>query len=579
MPLPAEIQSRVEPWLHPPYDQETQAAVKQLIDSDPTQLIDAFGATISFGTGGMRGLMGVGTNRLNPYTIRNATQGLALYLLQQASHPTVFISYDSRRHSALFAQETACVLAGNGIRVFLTPSLRPTPFVSFGCRYHNCTAAVMITASHNPPNYNGYKVYWSDGAQVVFPHDQGIMREVATITSPTQVKRADPSSSLINEVTSATDDAYFQSILSLQNFPETNRSDGHTLHIVYSPLHGTGMTTLPQALSQWGFSSLSIVEAQATPDPLFTNTPSLNPEIAEALQLGIDQLVREKGDLFFASDPDADRLAVVMQKNGVAIPFNGNQVASICLYFLCSTLLKQGKMPGNGAFVTTIVTTELLQAIARAFQKPCFQVLTGFKYIGEKIHKWETDPEGYQFIFGAEESLGYLYGTQVRDKDATVAACLIAEIALQQKKQGKTLLDLLEMIYSKFGIFKEKQRSISLPSTDKESAAKRMAYLRDHLPREIAEEPIALVQDYFTRKEIDYALKKEKPLYLPQSDVIAFRLASGSKYVIRPSGTEPKIKIYGMVRFRSPPSLLEGLNRCNIQLDHQLQWLCDHYFA
>ncbi|MEM7175585.1 MAG: phospho-sugar mutase [Chlamydiota bacterium] len=579
MPIPSDIQSRVDSWLQPPYDSETQRAVAELVQHDQAALLDAFGSMISFGTGGMRGIMGVGTSRLNRYTIGSATQGLAHYLLTQTTKPSVFISYDSRKNSAFFAQETACVLAGNGIRSFLTPELRPTPFVSFGCRYHRCTAAVMITASHNPPEYNGYKVYWSDGAQVVPPHDQGIMREVAKVTSPDQVSRAPADSPLITPAQADIDEAYYQAMLPLQNFPTDNRTAGHQLKIVYSPLHGAGITTLPKGLQRWGFSSVSLVKAQAIPDPLFPAALSPNPENPKTLQLGIDQLMTEKADLFLASDPDADRIAAVIRNNDEPIILNGNQIAAICLYFLCSTLTEAGTMPQNGAFVSTIVTTELLQAIAAAFHKPCLQVLTGFKYIGEKIRTWENDPEGYQFIFGAEESLGYLYGSQVRDKDATISACLIAEIALQQKKQGKTLLDLLNLLYRRFGLFKEKQLSIPLGQAEMKQVATYMTYLRAHLPKEIAGEPVISTQDYLTQKEISSKEHKEKAFDLPQSDVVAFRLESGSKYVIRPSGTEPKIKLYGMIRKKNTDSIQEGLKDCDRQLDRQLHWLRDHYFS
>ena len=366
-------------------------------------------------------------------------------------------------------------------------------------------------------------------------------------------------------------------MLPLQNFPKDNHQKGHQLKVIYSPLHGAGITTIPEGLRRWGFSALSLVEAQKNPDPHFPTAPSPNPEDPKALQLGIDQLVTEKADLFLASDPDADRIAVAIKHKDEPIILNGNQIAAICLYFLCSKLSQTNKLPPKSAFVTTIVTTELLQAIAENFQRPCFQVLTGFKYIGEKIHNWENDPKGYQFIFGAEESLGYLYGSQVRDKDATISACLIAEIALQQKKQGKTLLDFLNKIYRQFGLFKEKQLSILL-NPSKQKVTTYMAHLRSHLPKTIAKEPIVSIQDYFTRKEISFIDQTEKPLHLPQSDVIVLRLEKGSKYVIRPSGTEPKIKLYGMTRGKVEGSIQNGLATCDRRLDQGLYWLRDHYF-
>lgn len=579
MPIPTDVETTINEWLHPPYDEDTIAAVKHLSDTDQETLFDAFNGTIAFGTGGMRGIMGVGTNRLNRYTIGNATQGLAQYILKQCSSPSVFISYDSRNHSALFAEETAQVLAGNGIRTFLTCSMHPTPFVSFGCRFYQCSAAVMITASHNPPIYNGYKVYWDDGAQVVYPHDQGIMKEVKNITQPDQVKRSSKKDSLISRVGEEVDHAYLSSMDDLQNYPKDNSSLGSTLHLIYSPLHGTGITTLPEALKRWGFSSLSLVNAQKAPDPLFSTVTSPNPEQKEALKLGIAQLNTEKGDLFFATDPDGDRIGVVVMHKNQAKILTGNQVAVICLYYLCNTLTQMGKMPNNAAFVTTIVTTELFKTITDFFRKPCFEVLTGFKYIGEKIHKWEQDPQGYHFIFGAEESLGYLYGTQVRDKDATISACLLAEAALQQKKQNQTLIDLLYEIYTQFGLFKEKQLSIPFTIKEAKKITTSMANLRAHPPKNIAGEDILCTQDFLIGKEKQHRSGEEKKIYLPTSDVLAFKLANGSKYVIRPSGTEPKIKLYGMVKRESFTSIETALDQCEEELDHQLQWIKQHYFS
>lgn len=581
--FPPDVQQRVQQWLSSPFDEETRHAVAALQANHPDALIDAFYTTISFGTGGMRGLMGVGTNRLNRYTIRSATQGLAHYILKQ--EPTkprrVFIGYDCRQNSRLFAEETARVLAGNGIEAYVTKELRPTPFVSFGCRHLDCTAAVMITASHNPAEYNGYKVYWSDGAQVVPPHDQGILEEVKKIESQEAVKLASFQDPLIHEVSDAVDEAYFEALSSLQNYPEENQKSGAELQIVYSSLHGTGITLMPEALKRWGFTSLSLVKAQATPDGTFPSAHSPNPEDPKALELGTAQLIRENSDFFIASDPDADRMGLVVNHHGSPVTLNGNQTASLCLYYLLSTFSKLKKMPAKGAVVTTIVTTPLFSLIASAFNQTCFEVLTGFKYIGEKIHEWETNQNAYTFIFGAEESLGYLYGTHSRDKDAMIAACLLSEIALQQKKEGKTLVDFLHTIYQEFGLFREKQLSVSFGG-GKEGQDKMqtlMASLRSEPPKEIAGLSVTITEDYQTHIRTHLLTGKKEKLLLPKSNVLVFILEDESKFVIRPSGTEPKIKIYGMVRQALSEPIEDGLAACDRRLDKILKTLKETYLS
>lgn len=551
--LPKEIERKAQEWLSEPYDKKTNQEVQKLLEGDPAIVIDAFYTTIAFGTGGMRSVMGAGTNRLNRYTIRFATQGLANYILSQnVSHPKVFIGYDSRHHSREFAEETARVLAGNEIEVFITSDLRPTPFVSFGCRHHRCTAAVMITASHNPPEYNGYKVYWSDGAQVVPPHDKRIMAEVNKVTHPREVKLTPLEDSLIHEVGKEEDEAYFKALIPLQNHPKTNQKEGNFLHIVYSPLHGCGTTTLPEALRRWGFTNLSFVEAQKLPDGDFPTAHSPNPEQKETLQLGIDQLLDEKGDVFIATDPDADRIGIVVRHQGKSVILNGNQIASLCLYYLCTTK----SLPENSAAVTTIVTTELFRLIAESYNVTSFEVLTGFKYIGEKIHEWGQD-HTHTFLFGAEESLGFLYGTHSRDKDATIAACLIAEMALQLKKNKETLVDLLNKIYKRYGPFLESQ--LSIPFEREKGGMEKMKTVMETLrkspPSEINGQKVIEVIDYL----LDHTA-------LPKSNVLLFRVDDYSKFVIRPSGTEPKIKIYGLVRHNKKGKLDASLESLKSRL-------------
>ncbi len=555
MDVPEEIKRRAAQWLKAPYDEKTQKEVQALLEGDPAALIDAFYTTVAFGTGGMRAVMGAGTNRLNTYTIRSATQGLANYILSQnVDKPKVFISYDSRINSPLFAEETARVLAGNGIEVFITKELRPTPFVSFGCRAHGCTAAVMITASHNPPEYSGYKVYWSDGGQVVPPHDTGIMAEVEKIQDPEEVKLAPFDHRLIHQVGEEDDEAYYRALIPLRNHPK--ETEGSSLKIIYSPLHGCGITTLPKALKRWGFDNISYVEAQKIPDGNFPAAPSPNPEQEETLKLGIDQLVQEQGDLFIATDPDADRMGVVALHEGKPVILNGNQIASLCLHYLCTTKT----LPKNSAAVTTIVTTELFKAIAESFNVAYFEVLTGFKYIGEKIHEWEQN-HAHTFLFGAEESLGFLYGTHSRDKDATIAACLVSEMALQLKKRGKTLVDQLDELYKTYGSFLEKQLSVPFGGGQKgmETMKKLMEALRQNPPKEINGDKVVEVEDFLTGKT-------KHPL--PKSNVLLFRTEDQSKFIIRPSGTEPKIKIYGFARH-------SDVKRLYISLD----FLKEHYLT
>jgi phosphomannomutase len=574
--LPKEVERRIKQWEAPPFDEKTRQEIECLLKTDPQSLLDLFYTTISFGTGGMRGVMGPGTNRINIYTIRSATQGLANYILQKnLASPRAFIGYDSRQNSRLFAEETARVLAANGIETYLTKELCPTPFVSFGCRHLQCTAAVMITASHNPKEYNGYKVYWSDGGQVVAPHDEGIIREVNKIQDPNGVKLGNLDHPLIHPVPEEVKKAYLETLDLLQNHREDRKSLRSQLGLVYSSLHGTGITLVPEALKRWGFTNLSLVEEQIIPDGTFPSAPSPNPEEIQALKLGIEQLIREKQDLFLATDPDADRLGVVVNHRGKAQILNGNQVAALCTFYLCQTLSHQGKLKGNEAIVTTIVTTDLLTAIANHFHLKCFKVLTGFKYIGEKIHEWEERGNPLTFLFGAEESLGYLYGTHSRDKDAIITSCLLSEIAFEQKRQGKTLVDLLYEIYKQFGVFREKQLSQVFGNSQKgsEKMDKMMHELRASPPKTLCGQEVIRLDDYAMKRQIDFPSQKQTPLTLPKSNVLALTLKDQSQFIIRPSGTEPKIKIYGMVREPIDEEIDQSIKRCDDRLDQMLNKL------
>lgn len=566
-----EIEKRVTYWLTGPFDEKTKAEVRALKKEDPEALIDAFFSDLSFGTGGLRGIMGPGTTRMNIYTIRLATQGLANYLKKEKPDKKLFvlIGFDSRHHSQEFAEEAAKVLSGNQIHVYLLKELRPTPYISFAARFKKADAAIMITASHNPKEYNGYKVYWSDGAQVVHPHDKGIEKEIDALTDLSSVHLGSLQDPLIQIVDSRLDEEYLKAIAPLQHFPNEIKQKGKDFSIVYTSLHGTGITMVPQALKQWGFSSIHLVDKQVIPDGDFPTLKFPNPEYKEALQMGIDKLEETQSDLLLATDPDADRIGIAIRDQGKTLLFNGNEVAALCVDYLCEILPQIGRMPSKGAFVTTIVTTELIKTIASAHHIACFEVLTGFKYIGEKIHLWETGKERYDFLFGAEESYGYLLGTHARDKDAIITSCLIAEMAFHAKQHKKTLKDRLHAIYHKHGIFREKQLSLNF-KPGKEGMLqmqKVMDHLRSTPPKTIGNLLITAIEDYQKGFRFYPDSPRVEKLDLPRSDVLLFRLKDNSRLVIRPSGTEPKIKIYGSVSSSKFTSIEEGIQECDERLN------------
>lgn len=573
IPISPEIMERINVWLKAPYDATTQSEIREKLHEDPQSLIDAFFTDLSFGTGGMRGLMGVGTNRLNKYTIQIATQGLANYLrLDKKENLSVCIGFDSRHHSQEFAKHAACVLAGNGIHVYLLPELRPTPYISFACRYKKCDAAIMITASHNPKEYNGYKVYGRDGAQVVHPHDTAIMREVAQVKTLSQVHTVPLDDPHIEIVDLNLDEAYLSAIRSLQHFPQENHMHGSSLGITYTSLHGTGITLVPPALKDWGFTRVHYVPSQIQPDGDFPTVRFPNPEYPETLSLGIQEMLATGSDLLIANDPDADRVGVVVMHGGKPILLNGNEIAAICVDYLCEVL---SPPPPQGAFVTTIVTTELIKVIAHAHQLHCCEVLTGFKYIGEKIHAWESSQNGYTFIFGAEESYGYLLGTHSRDKDAIILSCLIAEIALYAKQQHKTLVDRLHQIYKRYGVYREKQYSLNFKPGKEgmQEMEQLMNNLRTHLPKQIGQQTVVEMEDYQVGKRIEMHSQSIHKLDLPPSDVLLFRLQDHTRLVIRPSGTEPKIKIYASTHAPSAADIDRAIAECDSQLDYIIQSL------
>jgi phosphomannomutase len=503
-------------WTKDPFDINTQDEVRKIL-LDPGLLKNSFEKDLTFGTGGIRGIMGAGTARINLYTIRAAAESLAIYIVNNFEiNPSVFIGYDTRANSKEFALASASVFEHYKIKVYLSSSDCPTPIVSFGCRYYHCSAGVMITASHNPSQYNGFKVYGPDGAQLVSPKDLEIIKIFKTIRlGYTPLKSPSPIF-VTNEVITA----YIKELKKLQLVDPTPCS------WIYSPLHGTGYPIIPKVINSFGFSYPELVEAQVSKDPYFKNAPSPNPEEASALELGTAILIKKKADLFIATDPDADRLGVVVLHKGSAYRLTGNQTACLAAFHICKSLKEQKKLPENGALIKTIVTTDLLSQIAKFFNIHCINVLTGFKYIAEKISTWENSNYPYQFLFGAEESYGSLYGTQVRDKDSINAALVILELAGELKKQNKTLLDLLWEIYALLGIYRESQISLKIEDTQ--------------ILSNLRKNPINKIGSHTVIQYIDYLL----PTDLPKSDVLLYKLEDQSQIVIRPSGTEPKIKIY-----------------------------------
>jgi phosphoglucomutase/phosphomannomutase len=544
------IQEKIEAWLDGNYDSMTKRTIRKMQATSPDQLADAFATNLSFGTAGIRGLMGVGTNRLNIYTIRQVTQGIANYVRRSfpdISEYRVVIGYDSRHHSQEFAHEAARVFASNAIIAHYFPEIRPTPYTSFACRHLGCHAAIMITASHNSKEYNGYKVYWSDGGQVVPPHDLEIMEEVAKITTPEMVRLTPSTSAWIRETSSEVDAAYLAAIASMQHelTPQLATAN-ESLKIAYTSLHGTGITLIGPALASWGFQEIEYVTQQVIPDGDFPTTPHPNPEDPTALKMGIDLMQKRGCDLLFAHDPDADRLGVVVSHKMLPITLSGNEIAAICTDYLIN---HKQKLSPRDAIVTTIVSTPLLGKIAHAAGIAYFEVLTGFKYIGEKIHEWEALPEAPRFLFGAEESCGFLFGTFSRDKDALISSCLIAAIARYNKRLHRSLVDHLYLIYHRFGIHREATHSIAFPASQEglNQISKLMQKTRADPPQELCGEKVLMVNDYLAQQTVNLITGEVGSLSLPKSNVLAFHLENGWRLTLRPSGTEPKIKIYGSV--------------------------------
>ena len=526
-----EFELRAQAWLDGDFDAATKAAVREL-QKDPAALEDAFYRNLEFGTGGLRGTMGVGTNRMNRYTVGMATQGLANYMKANVSGPlSVCVSFDSRNNSHDFARIVADVLSANGIKVFIFNELHPVPLMSFSVRLKKATAGVMITASHNPKEYNGYKVFWSDGAQITAPVDKDIVAEVGKITDPSQVKfKGNPD--LIEEMGREIDEAYFQSVLPLTLSPES-RGRHPELKIVYTPLHGCGVRIVPEALRRLGFVNVKSVAAQQELNGDFPTVASPNPEEPAALKMAIDLADAEGADLVMGTDPDADRMGIAVRDNdGKMVLFNGNQTASMLTYYILRRWKETGKLDGTQYVVKTIVTTPLIADIAKSFGVECYDVLTGFKYIAEVVKRNEGRRE---FICGGEESFGFNVGEFVRDKDAPISCCMVAECAAWAADRGLTLYQLLQEIYKEYGYRKEGLVSVVRKGiTGAQEIQKIMADYRATPPKDLAGSPVV--------KAVDYSLPEKTGL--PKSNVLQFFSEAGDVVTVRPSGTEPKIKFY-----------------------------------
>ena len=538
--MDAAIQAKVDSWLASAIDESDKAAIKALPEEE---LADSFYKDLEFGTGGLRGIMGIGSNRMNKYTVGTATQGLSNYILKTfpGEEVSVAIAHDSRNNSRFFAEITAAVCSANGIQVYLFEELRPTPELSYAIRQLGCKSGVVVTASHNPREYNGYKAYWDDGAQVTPPHDKNIITEVNAIASIEDV-RFEKNGDKIKLISTEVDEPYLQAILDLTLAKEAveNQSD---LKIVFSPIHGTGITLVPEVLKRKGFKNVTVVEEQAEPNGDFPTVVYPNPEEREAMTLALNKAEEIGADLIMATDPDADRVGIAAKNNdGEFELLNGNQAATMLIYFLLKKWEENGKLDGNQMIVKTIVTTDLLDRIAESFKVDCPNTLTGFKFIAAVIKELEGKKE---FIGGGEESYGYMISDFVRDKDAIASCAMLAEMCAWAKDQGMTVFDLLAEIYTQYGFYLEALISMTKKGMSGAAEIKQMMIdLRESPPEKIAGSTVTKIVDYQTSLSTNMLTGEEEAIDLAQSNVLQFFLEDGSKISARPSGTEPKIKFY-----------------------------------
>ncbi len=562
------ILQRSSAWLNGNFDEETKSTVKKLQKENPAELADAFYRNLEFGTGGLRGIMGIGTNRINKYTVGIATQGYANYLKQ--TYPggivRVAIAHDSRNNSRQFAEIVANVMGANGIKVFLFEDLRPTPELSFAIRQLGCQGGVVMTASHNPKEYNGYKAYWSDGGQLVPPHDKNVIREVEKIASVDDVKWAGGESN-ITIIGKDIDEEYIKMLKTLSVYPEVIARQ-QNLKIVYTPIHGTGITLVPAVLSRYGFSNVTIVQEQAIPDGNFPTVTSPNPEESEAMSIGLQKATEIDADILLGTDPDADRVGIgVKDGDGNWILLNGNQTAVLAFNYMIEARKAKGIAKSNDMVVKTIVTTDMIDGIAAANAIKCYNVLTGFKWIAELIREKESSEN---YVIGGEESYGLMIGSKLRDKDAVAAVAVLCEMAAYEKDKGKTLYEKLIELYVKYGYYKENLISITKKGMNgqKEIAAMMETY-RSSPPKKINGSPVVKLLDYEIRKGRNPQNDEQWDIKLPKSNVLQFILADGSKISARPSGTEPKIKFYFSVNAPLPSA--GDFNKVDAELNERIK--------
>ncbi len=546
--LEPAISQRINTWLEGNYDQETKSEIRQLLDQkNLTELTDSFYRDLEFGTGGLRGIMGPGSNRINKYTIGAATQGLSNYL--KNTYPgeqiRVAVAHDSRNNSDYFARITAEVFSANGIHVYFFKELRPTPELSFAIRQLGCRGGVMLTASHNPREYNGYKAYGADGGQFVSPADKAVMNEVAKIHDISEI-RFDADESNIELIGTEIDDLYLDKIAELSVSRDAIARQ-HDLRIVYSPIHGTGITLVPRALEKFGFTNVALVEEQVTPDGNFPTVVYPNPEEQEAMTLALEKARSVDADLVLATDPDADRVGIAVKNNrGEFVLLNGNQTGSLLINYILTAWEKSGKLTGKEYIVKTIVTSNLIDEIARAKNVTCYNTLTGFKYIGELMTRFEGKQT---YIAGGEESYGYLVGELVRDKDAVISCAFIAEMTAFYKDQGSSLYEAMIDMYHQYGFYKEKLVSVTRKGkSGAEEIKAMMERFRSDPPASLGGARVVTLKDYQLQQETNLSDGTVRPIDLPKSDVLQFLLDDGSIISARPSGTEPKIKFYCSVR-------------------------------
>lgn len=537
------IQERINIWVNGNYDAIIKSTIADLQKNNPDELADAFYRNLEFGTGGLRGLMGVGTNRVNKYTIGMATQGFANYLKKTYGNEEIkiAIAHDSRNNSRFFAETTANVFAANGIKVFLFEALRPTPELSFAIRKLNCKAGVVCTASHNPKEYNGYKAYWNDGGQLVPPHDKNVITEVEAINSVDDVKWEGGEKN-ISILGKEMDDAYLTMVKRLSVYPDVIAKQ-HDLKIVYTPIHGTGITLVPDVLSRFGFTNVHIVEEQATPDGNFPTVAYPNPEESETMSIGLQKAKALNADILLGTDPDADRVGIgVKNHKGEWVLMNGNQTAVLAFAYMMEARNAKGIAQANDMVISTIVTTEMINEVAKFYKVGCYNVLTGFKWIAEKIKELEGKEN---YVIGGEESFGLMIGDQIRDKDAISAVALMCEMAAYEKNKGKSLFDKMIELYLQFGFYYETLISITKKGMNgQKEIADMMDGYRTTPPSLINNVAVVTLLDYQLQIGKNLLTGESWKINLPKSNVLQFITADGSKISARPSGTEPKIKFY-----------------------------------